>query len=166
MAIKSRVIVLVLLLAIILILFGILNKTKEHRESYLTNTPLPSVVEEKTVDLSAIKFEIVDTPALRQKGLSDKESLAPGTGMLFVFDSPSKYSFWMKDMNFPIDIIWLDENFVVVDIKTNVSPSTYPDSFAPSAPSLYVIELNAGVAEQHGISIGTKVRIGGVDNSE
>jgi uncharacterized membrane protein (UPF0127 family) len=60
----------------------------------------------------------------------------------------------MKDMHFSIDIIWINKNKQVVYIKHNVSPSTYPDSFCPTQPVAYVIELNAGMTDNTGMRVG------------
>jgi uncharacterized membrane protein (UPF0127 family) len=74
---------------------------------------------------------------------------------VFIFDTAEKWSFWMKDMNYPIDIFWLDENGVVVHIEESVSPDTYPtQSFVPPVPALYVIETKAGFAQENNIMIG------------
>jgi len=98
--------------------------------------------------------EIVDTPEMRQQGLSGRKGLAPKTGMLFVFQEPDFHGIWMKGMQFPIDIIWLDEEFVVVDITPNVFPDSFPNIFYPRIPASYVLEVGAGVVEQEEIRIG------------
>lgn len=90
----------------------------------------------------------------RQQGLSDTESLPAMTGKLFIFEQPARYGFWMKDMNYAIDIIWIDENYKVVHIEESVSPDTFPESFKPSAPALYVLETNAGFSQQYSVRKG------------
>lgn len=99
-------------------------------------------------------LEVADTFALHERGLSYRQSLAPQTGMLFVFDDPGMHYFWMKDMNFPIDIIWLDQNKKVVHIEHSLSPSTYSDSFGPETPTQYVIEIPAGDTTKVGLKVG------------
>ncbi|QQS20093.1 DUF192 domain-containing protein [Candidatus Saccharibacteria bacterium] len=94
------------------------------------------------------------SPALREKGLGDRKNLAKGKGMLFVFETPEKVCFWMKDMKFSIDIIWLDAQKRVTHIEQAVSPSTYPQSYCPDQPAKYVIELNTGEAARSGIHTG------------
>ncbi len=89
--------------------------------------------------------EVVDTGRGRAKGLGGRESLATSTGMLFVFDEPGIYSFWMENMAFPIDIAWINNDWCIVNIANHVSPETYPDSFTPSEESTFVLEVNAGV---------------------
>jgi uncharacterized membrane protein (UPF0127 family) len=115
----------------------------------------------KEIKLGTTLFtlEIADTPALQERGLSYRESLASSTGMLFIFDTPALYHFWMKDMNFPIDIIWLNQNKKVVHIEHSISPSTYPQSFGPQTSTQYVIEIPAGRAKEIGISKGDQVSL-------
>lgn len=90
----------------------------------------------------------------RIQGLSDRKSLPKDSAMLFVFETSGRYGIWMKDMNFPIDIIWLDENKKIVTIEENVSPDTYPRSFFPLEESLYVIEANVGFIKENHLSVG------------
>jgi uncharacterized membrane protein (UPF0127 family) len=63
--------------------------------------------------------------------------------MLFVFDAPQRQGFWMKDMKFAIDIVWLDESKSIVHIESNVLPSSYPQIYRPDARAKYVIEFHA-----------------------
>jgi len=78
-----------------------------------------------------IKVDLALTEAQREQGLSGRQSLNENEGMLFVFDSPGNYPFWMKDMNFPIDIIWLSEDGSVIYIKKNALPESYPEAYGP-----------------------------------
>jgi uncharacterized protein len=104
------------------------------------------------------EVEVVDTQYLLSRGLSGKESLRSDEGMFFVFQTPDKYGFWMKDMLFPIDIIWFDENFRVVHVENNVGPETYPNIFTPKSNSSYVLEISAGEAKKLSIQIGSQAR--------
>lgn len=100
-----------------------------------------------------IVVEVVDTAELQQLGLSGRQDLGDNSGMLFVFDDSSiERCFWMKDMNFAIDMVWLDSDKKVVHIENDVAPETYPNSFCPDQPAKYVLEVNAGRAEQLGIT--------------
>ena len=77
--------------------------------------------------------------------------------MLFVYgDASTERCFWMKDMNFAIDMIWLDKDRQIVTIQSNVSPDSYPKSFCPDKPAQYVLEVNSGFAKQSGWLVGTK----------
>ncbi|MCR4275020.1 MAG: DUF192 domain-containing protein [Candidatus Campbellbacteria bacterium] len=112
-----------------------------------------------SIDDKTLAFEVVDTPELRTQGLSGRKSLLPNTGMLFVFDTSDVYGFWMKDMFFSLDIIWLDNNFTVVHLEQNVSPETYPSVFIPNEKALYVLEVNAGVSNELHIEKGTQLEV-------
>ncbi len=104
-----------------------------------------------------IPVEMADTPEKRTLGLSGRESLEEGTGLLFLFDISGQHGFWMKDMRFSIDIIWISENWVVVDIDKDVKPETFPKIFSPSTPAKYVLEVPAGTAERKHIDMGQEV---------
>lgn len=106
-----------------------------------------------------LNLEVVATNETRTQGLSGREVLKQNTGMLFVFDESGTYGFWMKDMRFPLDIIWLDEQGVVVHIEYNVAPETYPSVLTPNEKALYVLEVNAGVASESHIEKGTRLDI-------
>lgn len=103
-----------------------------------------------------VQVELAQTQQEKSKGLSGRSMLPAGTGMFFIMDSPELHSFWMPDMNFPIDIIWMNEGMRVVDISHTVRPETYPKKFQPSTPALYVLEVPAGYAEKVGIQKGSK----------
>lgn len=101
------------------------------------------------------QLEIADSPALRTRGLSYRNSLAQDKAMLFIFEKPDFYGFWMFGMKFPIDIIFIDENLKITDIYREVNPSTYPENFKPSKKALYVLEVNSGQSSQ--LKVGDNV---------
>ena len=101
-----------------------------------------------------IKIEIANDDQSRIKGLSGRDSLEEDEGMLFIFDYPDKHSFWMKEMNFPIDIIWLDDNKKIVFIKKEARPESYPESFSSPIDSLYVLEVNASFSDKNNLKVG------------
>lgn len=101
-----------------------------------------------------IKVSVVSTVESREKGLSGRESIAEDEGMLFVFENLGRHGFWMKDMNFPIDIIWLDQSKKIIFIKKNVLPSTYPEIFYPDSDANYVLEVISGFSEKNNLQIG------------
>ncbi len=105
-----------------------------------------------------INVSIADTPALREKGLSKREILRDDEGMIFVFDTLDRHKIWMKDMYFPIDIIWLDENFKVIDIDKGASISSYPNTFQPQSNAGFVIEVNSGFTSRNNVQIGDIVQ--------
>jgi len=159
---KNRTIILTLvsLCIVIFLLFPII--TYKNGDSNI-------VLIEPNVKIGDMAFNVTvaDTVDERMKGLSGRKELSIHEGLLFVFDKPGIYPFWMKDMNFPIDIIWIglkpggligaEEDFRVVYIKENASPKSYPETFTPNTPALYVLEVNAGTASDKKIKIGDKV---------
>lgn len=116
-----------------------------------------TIVTEKalTVGRASIEVAVVDTPQERERGLSGTTELSEGEGMLFVFEKDDQYSFWMKDMHYPIDIIWISAAKRVVYIEKEVSPDTFPQSFTPPTRARYVLEVPAGFAARHGIEVGS-----------
>lgn len=106
-----------------------------------------------------INTEVADNDAKRERGLSFRKSMQDSEGMLFIFDVSGRQAFWMKDMNFPLDILWLDEEGRVVYMEENVATSTYPGYFVNEPKAKYVFEINAGLANKLGIYLGTKLVI-------
>jgi hypothetical protein len=107
----------------------------------------------------SLGIEVADSDTERMKGLSGRENLAENKGLLFVFEEEGYWGIWMKDMNFPIDIAWLDKEKKIIHIEKNVSPNTYPKVFYPTNNgqqmlSLYILETNAGFFENQKIKIG------------
>ncbi|MBU1472644.1 DUF192 domain-containing protein [Patescibacteria group bacterium] len=103
--------------------------------------------------------ELAVTQKEKEKGLGQRSSLAPGHGMLFVYDHKEVYPFWMKDMQFPLDFVWIAEK-TVVDITKNVQapkPGQPPAVIHPSAPMDKILELNAGDIQRFGTKIGDTV---------
>ncbi len=125
------------------------------------------VREEKKLILpqGEVYAEVANTSASRERGLSGRSSLDEDKGMLFVFDASGKYGFWMKDMKFSIDMVWINQDGIVVHVEREIAPETYfnfnpPKTFVNTPEAKYVLELASGAAEKHGIYLGTKVEIG------
>lgn len=113
-----------------------------------------------TVNGVEIIADVAATNDQRSKGLAVKDTLSENESMLFVFSAEREHSFWMKNMKFPIDIIWLDGDKEVVHIEHSLEPCV-PDSFCqtykPNDDSLYVLETVAGFAEKYDVTGGTLV---------
>lgn len=105
-----------------------------------------------------IYVDLALTPSEQIKGLGGKESLAPGNGMLFVFDKPKEQCFWMKDMKFAIDIVWINAYGKVAKIDQAVSPETYPTSFCSEKPVKYVLEIPANTSSAYKIIVDAQLR--------
>lgn len=104
-----------------------------------------------------LKTDTAETREEREQGLSGRTELKEDESLLFIFDYSGIYSFWMKDMNFPIDMIWIGENGEIVYIKKNAEPSSYPEAFTPTGNAKYVLETVSGFADKNNIKVGDKV---------
>ncbi len=113
-------------------------------------------VEEACINGRCFNLETAGTPEERQIGLMQHVSLAEDTGMFFIFNNEDRHSIWMKNMNFPIDIIWIDNNYNVIDIKRNAEPCIDNcEVYSPKSDAKYVLEVNVDSK----INIGDKVEI-------
>lgn len=98
--------------------------------------------------------QVAATETDRQAGLSGTSQLGADKAMIFVFDSDDKWPIWMKDMNYPLDIVWLNQQKQVVYIVKNAQPGSYPKTYKPTKLARYVIELAAGSADSKTIRVG------------
>lgn len=142
----------VLLLSFIIVL-GVGFSVKDNP------APLKGKTNQSRVSINgfAVNIDVADTPFKQAQGLSGKHGLKDDEGMLFVFDTVGIQSFWMKDMLFPIDIIWIDEEFRVVSVDKNLSPDTYPATFSSPSPVRYVLEVNSGFSVRNNVKNGDKL---------
>ncbi len=101
-------------------------------------------------------LETADSPESRQTGLSGRTKLSNYDGMIFVFTTPDKACFWMKDTNFNLDIFWFDADQKLIYQQQNLSPATYPQNFCPSSNATYVVEINPGLV---GLKLGDKLTL-------
>jgi len=110
------------------------------------------IIGEKTffVEVARTKMEL-------ERGLSLHIPLLDNQGMLFVFPKEDIHRFWMKDMTFSIDIVWIDSKLKIVGIEKNISPDTYPKTFSPETKSRYVLEIPAGQADFLSLKVGQSV---------
>lgn len=117
-----------------------------------------------TIDDIVLDAEIADDSAKIQRGLMFREMLPENRGMLFIFDEERKYQFWMMNMKFNIDMIWLDANGKVVHIVEDAEPCidaahTSLCTFSPDEPARYVLEVNSGFVQRYGINEDSVMRI-------
>ncbi|MBU1083202.1 DUF192 domain-containing protein [Patescibacteria group bacterium] len=111
-----------------------------------------------------IKTEVVDTPELKSEGLSGRDSLGEQESMLFVFESEGYHDFWMLDMHFAIDMIWMDEEYKIVDITKDARPM--PDlaieelpRYRSVVPAQYILEVNSGFSARYNLQVGDKLKL-------
>jgi hypothetical protein len=115
----------------------------------------------ETIEINGheIEVEIADTPEKTVLGLSGRESLGENEGMLFLFSDTRTHVFWMFDMNFPLDIIWIRDGVVVEIVENAPAPvgGEAPTTFIPGQVANAVLELNAGKAQELGIKVGSEI---------
>ena len=108
-----------------------------------------------------LSIEIADTPDTMEKGLMFHAPLSLNQGMLFVFNPPQIATMWMKNMQFPIDMIWLDSNGNILHIEKSLPPCTGPDSSCTvydgnSQKTSYVLEVASGFVDHYSIDNQSK----------
>lgn len=113
------------------------------------------------VGQAIIEVEVADTVSKRAQGLSGRKYMDQNHGMIFIFEEPSKYTFWMKDTLIPLDFIWI-ANGKVVEITNNVDielgkRDTELSRYTPINPVDSMIEMNAGWVEKNNIKVGDSV---------
>ncbi len=150
----------IFLYGLVVVILVALALTQAGRLSSLFNFDLKRPSSAVTINEQTYKVTVVDTDATRQQGLSGKKSLKENQGMLFFFQEKGKHSFWMKDMKFPIDIIFINDD-TITDITKNAQPDDSPNRprYAPSVDINYVLEVNAGEADKKNIKVGDNVTI-------
>ena len=121
---------------------------------------------------SVFPVEMAIESADRRQGLSDRPSLDQGTGMLFIFEEEQSLSFWMRNMQFPLDMIWIDAQCRLVDISRDV-PVPPPDTgdsdllrYRPKNAAQFVLEINAGETAEAGINVDDDVEFLGLIDGE
>tara|TARA_Y100000310_G_scaffold103009_1_gene101144 strand:+ start:1990 stop:2415 length:426 start_codon:yes stop_codon:yes gene_type:complete len=140
---KKHEIILSILLSIVIILV-FLNSFKQQKEVCINE--------------KCFQVEIAKTSEEKAKGLMFRENLDENKGMLFIFEKQGIRSFWMKNTLIPLDIIWINKNKEIVSIKKNAQPcDIICNSIIPDSEALYVLEVNAGQANN--FFIGDKVEI-------
>lgn len=100
--------------------------------------------------------EIADDASSRTKGLIGRDQLDNDHGMLFVYDAAEQRTFHMRDMNFPLDILFIDEHLTVINI---VSANISEENIQSIRPARYVLEINQDLCRHYGIDEGTRVSI-------
>lgn len=112
--------------------------------------------------LARLDIEIADTEYETQTGLMYRDSMDPGHGMLFVFDSPALHAFYMKNTEIPLDIIFIDEDLRIATIHANANPLD-EGSISSEVPVQYVLEVNAGLSNTWGLQPGDRIRYNKLD---
>lgn len=141
---------LTVVIFMVLVTFYVVTKHNNTNEAFVQ------------VNDGKFQVELAKSDMEKQIGLSKNETLAENQGMLFLFDTPDYYSFWMRDMKFPIDIIFINGNKVTTIISNALPPSQNGGSlptFQPKEKSDKVLEVNAGIAKKYNITEGSTIDI-------
>lgn len=140
------------LFAVVIVLIASTSDYNPNREA--SNFPREAIV---NLGGHQLYSKIAGNAFERSKGLSGVKELQDNESLVFVFDEPTieQAGIWMKGMNFPIDIIYVDEAGLVNTIYENVGPETYPTVYYPNSPTKYVVEVRAGFVQKAKIKIGS-----------
>ena len=106
-----------------------------------------------------VKVELADTPSKAERGLMFRKDIPEGTGMWFVFSEDAERVFWMKNVIFPLDLIFIDKGFVIRKIAKTVLPCVQEPCprYYSDAPVRYVLEVRGGYCDRNGVKEGQKV---------
>ena len=117
--------------------------------------------EAQFADKTVVSLEVARTEAERAKGLMFRTDLAEQAGMIFLFERPGIYPFWMKNTLIPLDMLWTDTSGKIAWIAESVPPCKADPcpEYPPRAEAQYVIELRAGFAKRHGVKVGDVVAL-------
>lgn len=148
------------LLAIFLV-FGVAYTEIKNNTNTGRSFEFPNI----KINDSIIKVIVADDMQKQIQGLSDRPKLEKDEGMLFVFDNKQERSFWMKRMNFPLDIVWIEDDKIVNIHKNLPSEGDYPEKHYTSQSRVnYVLEVNAGFTDEKKIKIGDTVQYNLIKN--
>lgn len=136
------------------------NSPDKNPSDYKETSTTPTL---KIRDVT-LNLEVANTPAKKSLGLGKRDSINKNSGMLFDFtqDPDARPSFWMKDMRFNIDFLWIKNSKVIQLDKNFPAPKNSFDelpTISPSSPIDYVLEVNSGFIEEHKIEVGDSVQI-------
>lgn len=113
--------------------------------------------------VAQLDIEIADDDYQTETGLMYRKSMPTNQAMLFIFKEEGMLAFYMKNTEFPLDIVYVNKNLEIVGIHKNAQP--FSETSLPSdALALYVLEINAGLSDQWGLAIGDKIEWNRTDN--
>ncbi len=147
----KKILIILTILAVFLIGLGVWQSLKKYPFARINNYEF--------------KLQVTKTPKDYEIGLSKYENLSEDIGMLFSFKKPDYYSFWMKQMKFPIDIIYIKDGEIVTIYKNVKPPKSKNESltiYKPRKPANMVLEINAGLSDKYKFKEGDKVSLNNI----
>jgi uncharacterized membrane protein (UPF0127 family) len=158
---------LVIVVALLMALTGSPDTSRSPEEKLGSGGSLPQLqftkdgeltfISAKGTFLVKIDIEIADTPEKRTLGMMYRSAMEDRQGMLFLFPKEEYQSFWMKNTAVSLDMIFVSARNEIVTIHENTTPHS-PQSYSSTKPAQFVVEVNAGFVEEHGISVGDRIR--------
>lgn len=148
----------------LLIIFGIffaLLAAFALSQNYRQNIPFFQKTPKAVINNHVFNLFLAKADKEKAIGLSEKQSLPQNSGMLFVFEKPDYYSFWMKEMKFSIDIIFIKEGKIVTIYTDLKPPKTQDESlpiYKPEEPADMVLEINSGQARKYNLKKGDEIK--------
>jgi|SRR5579871_3958195 len=143
------------------VLFAYVPAARTRFANLFPSNILPATSRQQVkINGHTISIQVATTDAQKRQGLSDRDSLPQDAGMLFLFDHPDYYLFWMRHMKIPLDIIYLNGNKIVTmmqDVKNPPYSVENPPILKPIAPADKVLEVNAGTAKKYNLKIGDSI---------
>ncbi|NQV39809.1 MAG: DUF192 domain-containing protein [Nitrosopumilus sp.] len=149
--------------AIAAVIIGVIGMLTLPSDSKLESVEFPRGT--ILIDDVPLEVQIADSEPRRVRGLMFQDQLPYDEGMIFVFTEPGLYSLWMLNMQFPLDMIWFDQDGSIVHIEKNIPPCktvveiTTCQSIIPDNEASYVLEVTAGFVDQNNITRDSKLTI-------
>lgn len=149
---KKLFIIVFLVIAILLATNILISKTKPLKNEIKQEKSYP-IIEVKIKD-KTFKSRIADTPQKREEGLMFVKDMPEDEGMLFIYSQEDSHTFWMKNTYIPLDIIFVNAEKKIIKIHSNAKPLDTSVVYPSLEPSMYVLEINGGIASKYGIKEG------------
>lgn len=124
------------------------------------DSPRVAIISSDGATLTTVKVEIANTPSERELGLMYRQHLDADAGMIFVFPALDHLTFWMKNTEIPLDMIFADADGKILGVVENATPFT-ESSRSVEGESLYVLEVNGGFAKRHRVRAGDRLKFQG-----
>lgn len=157
---NEKILVLIfIIISLIIILIIFMFKQQTTVQTASENKLLE--IDKVCIKENCFDVEVAKTNEEREKGLMNVEYLEKNSGMLFIFPETGKYNFWMKNTLIPLDIIWIDSNNTIVEIKENFQPCKEENCeiYYSKENALYVLEINGNLSNKYEINIGDKINL-------